>query len=380
MEKISNFSCFKVGFFKRRLNRFLVECEYKDGVITAHLPNPGRLWELLREGVVVYLKENNIKENHNYKRATEYTVMAVKKDSKPVFLHTYHTNTIAGILINEGCIPGLEDFIIEKLEYTIGNNRFDFMLKNGDKRMLLEVKSCTLFHNNLAMFPDAITARGKRHLLGLAKSQFYGGILFIIHSFMPQYFLPEYHIDLEFSKTLYSLKDEIFIGAVALKWEDDLTVHKKVKPLDIPWNIFEKEGKDCGSYMLIMALNRDKIITVGGLGDIFFKKGFYIYVGSAMKYLNARLERHKRLHKKLFWHIDYLREKTGLIHTIPVRSQKKLECLMADSLKAIACDYIPNFGVSDCRCDSHLFFMDNNPIHNHDFIKMLLDYKMPYIA
>ncbi|HOT43106.1 MAG TPA: DNA/RNA nuclease SfsA [Syntrophorhabdaceae bacterium] len=374
-DKISIFTGFDTGFFKRRLNRFLVQCECKGRVVTAHLPNPGRLWELLQEGATVYLKEN-----HNDNRATAYTLIAVRKDSRPVFLHTHHTNTIAGILINEGLIPGLEGFIVEKPEFTIDNSRFDFMLKNGDKRMLLEVKSCTLFHNNIAMFPDAVTTRGKRHILGLSNPHYPGGVLFIVHSSTPQYFLPEYHVDLDFSKALYSMKDEIFIGAVALTWEDDLTVHKKVKPLDIPWNIFEKEGKDCGSYMLIMTLNREKIIPIGGLGDISFKKGFYIYVGSAMKNLHARLERHKRIHKKPFWHIDYLREEVDLIHTIPIRSQKRLECLISDSLKDIACDYIPNFGASDCRCNSHLFFMDDNPIHNPDFNKILLDYRMPYIT
>lgn len=374
-EKISIFNDLETGFFKRRLNRFLVECEYKGRVVTAHLPNPGRLWELLRTGSVVYLKENN----SHHKRATRFTLIAIMKDSRPVFLHTHHTNIIADILINEGRIPGLEGFTVERPEYVIDDNRFDFMLRNGNKRMLLEVKSCTLFHNNIAMFPDAITQRGKRHLLGLANSPHPGGVLFIVHSPVTKYFLPEYHVDIEFSKTLYSLRDKIFIGAVAVTWEDDLTCYKKVKPLEIPWDLIEREARDCGSYMLIMTLDTDKSISVGGLGDILFKKGFYIYVGSAMKNLKTRLERHKRIHKRQFWHIDYLREVAGLTHAIPIRSQKRLECLIADSLKAITCDYIPGFGASDCRCNSHLFFMEDNPIYNENFVEMLLNYRMPHI-
>ena len=61
-----------------------------------------------------------------------------------------------------------------------------------------------------------------------------------------------------------------------------------------------------GSYLLIIKLQDDKKILVGKLGKIAFKKGYYVYVGSAMNGLEQRLQRHLRSQKKFHWHIDYL--------------------------------------------------------------------------
>jgi len=229
------------------------------------------------------------------------------------------------------------------------------------------------------MFPDAITVRGKRHILALAKSNIKGGILFVVHNDLPDYFLPEYHVDPEFAKTLYSHRNEILIKAIGIKWNDDLTFKNKIKTLSIPWNIYERESKDAGSYLLILKNNKSKRIMIGKLGEIFFKEGFYIYVGSAMKNLQARLERHKRKRKKLFWHIDYLREEADLIQLIPIRSLIRYECELAKRIKDIADGYIEGFGVSDCSCISHLFYVDKNPLEKSDFIETILFFRMAIV-
>jgi sugar fermentation stimulation protein A len=358
--------------FISRPNRFIVECLHKGRTITAYLPNPGRLWELLQENQLLYIT----KTAHVPEKRTEYTVIAVDKDGIPVFLHTHHTNTVVGWLIGKQGIPGLEDYSVEKPEFTVGRSRFDFLLRKGSEKMLLEVKSCTLFHKNMAMFPDAVTDRGRRHLIDIAGSSFYGGMLFAVHSPSAEYFLPEYHIDPEFSKTLYTLRNDIFIKALSVKWRHDLSVEDKAAELAIPWEIYEKEGADCGSYMLILNLDDDKDITIGKLDSIFFKKGFYIYVGSAMKDLTARIERHKRKRKNLFWHIDYLREHATVTHALPIRSSSRLECKIATSVSKIAHSQIKGFGSSDCDCNSHLFYMDKNPVESREFIDLLLYYRM----
>jgi len=370
------FNDIEIGIFRRRLNRFLVECLYNGNTIKAHLPNPGRLWELLQKEKEVYL----VKEQGNHKktRDTDFTVVAVLKGSDPVFLHTHKTNEIARTLIENGYIPELEGYRVEKPEFSIKGNRFDFLLKKGKELMLLEVKSCTLFHNNLAMFPDAITLRGKRHIFALAQSDIKGGILFIVQSDLPDYFLPEYHIDPEFANALYLHRNKLFIKAIGIKWNKDLSFHR-IKPLSIPWDIYEQEGKDAGSYLLILKHNKSKNIVIGKLGETFFKEGFYIYVGSAMKNLQARLERHKRKRKRLFWHIDYFREEADLIKTIPIRSSFKHECDLAKKIKDITDGYIKDFGVSDCKCVSHLFYVKKNPLEKADFIETVLSFKMPTI-
>ncbi len=375
-ERLHIFSDFETAIFARRLNRFIVECFHNGNKIKAYLPNPGRLWELLQEHRIVYItKRSRTSQSH-----MEYTVIAVHKDGVPVFLHTHHTNTVAGWLIKKQKIPGLEGYSIEKPEYAIGKSRFDFLLKKGKERMLLEVKSCTLFHEGMAMFPDAVTDRGRRHITDIANSSLYGGVLFVVHSPSVEYFLPEYHIDPEFSKTLYSLRNDIFVKAISVMWNQDLSVTDKARELKIPWETYEKEAADCGSYMLILNLNNNRTITVGRLGELSFKKGYYIYVGSAMQHLTKRIERHKRTRKNLFWHIDYLREQAQLLHALPIRSSLRLECHIASALKKISDESVNGFGAGDCDCGSHLFYMNEYPIKSHGFVDLLLHYRMTRIS
>jgi sugar fermentation stimulation protein A len=369
------FNDIETAVFISRPNRFIVECLYKGKKIRAYLPNPGRLWELLQEKSILYITGTA----HAPEKRTEYTVIAVEKNGAPVFLHTHHTNTVVKWLIEGQAIPGLEDYSIEKPEFTVGRSRFDFLLKKGDDKMLLEVKSCTLFHGSMAMFPDAVTDRGRRHIKDIAGSSYYGGILFVVHSPSVRYFLPEYHIDPEFSKTLYAFRNKILVKAISVAWNDDLSFEDKTTELAIPWNIYEKESGDCGSYMLILNLDEDKEIEIGRLGRVFFKKGFYIYIGSAMKDLMARIERHKRKRKNLFWHIDNLREHAALVHAVPIRSSSRLECEIAGSLRTISYSRIKDFGSSDCECDSHLFYMEGNPVESKKFIDLLLYYRMERI-
>ena len=92
-----------------------------------------------------------------------------------------------------------------------------------------------------------------------------------------------------------------------------------------------------------------------------FKKGDYIYVGSAKGCLVARLRRHLKKDKKSFWHIDYLLEnkkaKISQIWTI----DKKMECQTAEIFcQDPTTEIIKNgFGSSDCKCLTHLFFVRN---------------------
>jgi len=112
--------------------------------------------------------------------------------------------------------------------------------------------------------------------------------------------------------------------------------------------------KNSGSYILILKLERDKKIKIGFLGYINFKKGYYFYCGSGKKNLHQRIERHKRKNKKTFWHIDYLREKSKYISAITF--DKLSECQLAEKLKKITEGSINNFGSSDCKCKTHLFY------------------------
>jgi sugar fermentation stimulation protein A len=245
--------------------------------------------------------------------------------------------------------------------------------------MILEVKSCTLFGKKIAMFPDAVTDRGRRHLIELARLQrgnVKAGVLFMVHWPAVDFFLPEYHTDLAFSRTLCELKERLFIRAVSVEWTPSLSLGKRIRPLEIPWALAERNLEDRGSYLAILRLKRPTKIPVGKQGMRNFQKGYYVYVGSAKKNLTARIQRHGRLRKKKFWHIDYLREQAEFLKALPVRSRASLECAMADRMKQISHFAVPGFGASDCSCKSHLFGFRQHPLKDPEFIQSLLHFRI----
>jgi len=118
-----------------------------------------------------------------------------------------------------------------------------------------------------------------------------------------------------------------------------------------------------GSYQIFIKLNEESVIKIGSLGEILFKKGIYIYTGSAMKNLSQRIERHKRKDlKKIRWHIDYLLdcENTQIIDIEIYPSSVREECNRNQKLLTRKDTFIPapGFGSSDCRiCKTHLVGM-----------------------
>jgi len=118
-----------------------------------------------------------------------------------------------------------------------------------------------------------------------------------------------------------------------------------------------------GSYLLLVELKNTEIIPVGKLGKIDFKKGFYIYVGSALNGLDQRIQRHLRKQKKTHWHIDYLLNHAKIVNVFYKQSEVKEECFIAKTLEK-ELSIIPGFGCSDCTCKSHLFYGSYKTIKN----------------
>ena len=110
-----------------------------------------------------------------------------------------------------------------------------------------------------------------------------------------------------------------------------------------------------GSYVLLIQLSEEQTITIGSLKAIYFPRGYYAYVGSAMGGFKSRLNRHLKSNKKPHWHIDYLLEKASISEIILCETKDRAECAVAQALSH-QFDSIPDFGSSDCKCRSHLFF------------------------
>jgi sugar fermentation stimulation protein A len=360
--------------FISRPNRFLIRCKLDHRIISAFLPNPGRLQELLLPGRVIYL----IREESEH-RKTQYTAVAVERDGQPIMLQTHRTNEVARHLLQHGKVPGLETVKIVKPEVRVGRSRFDFLLEDQGKEIILEVKSCTLVGKRVAMFPDAVTERGTRHLKELAKLSEEGiktVILFVIHWPFAKIFMPDYHTDLDFSLTLLELHEKLQVIPISVSWDQKLSLSPEVNLLQIPWDHIEEEAKDRGSYLLILHLKRRINIRIGKLGSVSFKKGFYIYVGSAMANLSKRIERHRHIRKKHHWHIDDLREAAEFHTVLAIRSSARLECEIAKAFSEIAEWAISGFGSTDCPCKTHLFGMSKDPLLSEDFHKLLQYFRM----
>ena len=125
-------------------------------------------------------------------------------------------------------------------------------------------------------------------------------------------------------------------------------------------------GNMKGSYCLIINVEKDTKIKIGKkLGIINFKKGCYVYVGSAMNYLESRVKRHLSDNKKKHWHIDYLLlNKNSKIEKIYTKeSAEKLECEIAKKIIENE-ESIADFGCSDCKCHSHLIYFKNSKLAN----------------
>jgi sugar fermentation stimulation protein A len=252
-------------------------------------------------------------------------------------------------------------------------------LGEGNKSILLEVKSCTLVGESVAMFPDAITERGARHLRELAMIS-EGGVrtvvLFVVHWPFAKIFMPDFHTDLNFSQTLLRVRDRVEVIPVSVRWEEDLSLSPDVRLLEVPWNTIEEEAKDRGGYLLILNLKRNRKMDIGKLGNIYFREGFYIYVGSAMAHLSKRMDRHRHLRKQVHWHIDELRAVTEFHSVLAIRSSERIECEVARAMAGIAEWSVSGFGSTDCSCETHLFGMSGDPLQSGDFHRLLQYFRM----
>jgi Uri superfamily endonuclease len=114
-----------------------------------------------------------------------------------------------------------------------------------------------------------------------------------------------------------------------------------------------------GLYLLVLKLNKRQRIRAGRLPESDFRPGIYLYVGRARAGLQARLKRHLRKRKKLFWHIDYLLQKAE-IKEVWIKHDSFDECLTIGEIKKnLMNSKFPQkkFGSSDCHCFSHLLYL-----------------------
>lgn len=200
----------------RRYKRFLADVRMADGSeICVHCPNPGSMLGLAEPGSLVYLRDST-----NGKRKLRYTWVLSVVPGALVNVDTLLANKIVFDALNCGELEGFSSYKKVQKERSFGKSRFDFFLSGGtDKDCFLEVKSTTLVEEETAMFPDAKTERGRKHLdeLILAhQSGFRAVQLFLIGRSDSRQFRPADHIDALYGERLrYAAKHGV--DAMAFK-------------------------------------------------------------------------------------------------------------------------------------------------------------------
>ncbi|NVM01579.1 MAG: DNA/RNA nuclease SfsA [Candidatus Helarchaeota archaeon] len=198
--------------FVERPNRFLGIVELKSEKIQCFIPNPGRMKELLTENKKVWL--NSISKNN---RKTSYDLIAVEHEDKIVSIDSRVPNKFVFNLLQKKYLFNFE-FDEIKPEFSYKNSRLDFFLRKNNEKYLVEVKSCTLVKDKTALFPDAPTERGARHvseLIGALKDGYKSFIIFIIQRDDAEFFSPNEETDKNFSEKLkLAQKEGVIIKAL----------------------------------------------------------------------------------------------------------------------------------------------------------------------
>ena len=189
------------GIFRQRPNRFIAHVETTEGLQICHVKNTGRCKELLIDGARVYLEECE-----NPKRKTRFDLVAVEKGSLLINIDSQAPNKVA-----EEFLPTLfPDLTLIRPETVFGDSRFDFYCEINKEPWFVEIKGVTLEQNHIALFPDAPTSRGTKHLRELIRCQNCGYkacVLFIIQMDGVKFFTPNVATDPKFSQALQDAVD-----------------------------------------------------------------------------------------------------------------------------------------------------------------------------
>jgi sugar fermentation stimulation protein A len=189
------------GTLIKRYKRFLADVKLDNGEqVIAHCTNSGSMKSCIERGAEVYLSPVN-----DPKRKTRFTWEMIKINGDWVGINTGNPNKLAFDAIVKGTIPGLGNYTTVRREVKFGDSRFDVFAENDTETCFVEVKNVTLKEGNFALFPDAVTTRGQKHLKTLMEVKKQGMravMLYIVQRSDVEIFAPAEEIDPNYASTL----------------------------------------------------------------------------------------------------------------------------------------------------------------------------------
>ena len=207
------------GILIKRYKRFLADIELADKkVLTVHCPNTGSMLGCSEPGSPVMVSRSD-----NPGRKYPHTLEMVQAGSAWVGVNTSLTNKIVREALENRVVKefGSLDLITQEVK-TSAHTRLDFLLEREGSSIYMEVKSCSLAENRAAMFPDAVTVRGTKHLHELAALKKQGhraAVFFCVQRQDADWFMPARHIDPVYAETLVRVASE---GVMVLAYQADV--------------------------------------------------------------------------------------------------------------------------------------------------------------
>jgi sugar fermentation stimulation protein A len=221
----------------KRYKRFLADVQFANGEeITAHIANPGAMTGLAAPGARVWLSKS---DNPKRKLAYSWELVEVDLGSGPelVGVNTSQPNALVGAALAAGTIPPLAGYQTIRREVKYGkNSRVDFLLEDPARpRCYVEVKNVHLMRQpRLAEFPDAVTARGAKHLDELGREVAAGAravMLFLIQIGSANRFTLARDIDAKYG---IAYDRALAAGVEVLAWRCTLTREAIVVSAPVP--------------------------------------------------------------------------------------------------------------------------------------------------
>ncbi len=220
------------GKLLKRYKRFLADVQLKDGqIVTAHCPNSGSMKGCNDPGSRVLLSRSN-----NPRRKLPYTWELVQVGPIWVGINTQYPNRLVVEGIRTGVVKELQGYPVIRQEVKYGqNSRVDLLLENGAEKCYVELKNVTLVENRRALFPDAVTVRGQKHLQELMDMVTEGHravIFFVVQREDADLFAPADQIDPRYGKLL---RQAVKHGVEALAYQARVSPQEIVlfRPLPI---------------------------------------------------------------------------------------------------------------------------------------------------
>ena len=194
----------RIGRFISRPNRFIANIEVDGKKEICHVKNTGRCRELLVPGATVFVQEVNSES-----RKTKYDLISVYKGTTLINIDSQAPNKIFYEWLCGGSIFSKKAIIKPETKY--GSSRLDFYVEDGDRKAYIEVKGVTLEEHGVALFPDAPTERGLKHINELCsclKEGYEAYIVFVIQMKGVSSFSPNVRMHEAFGKALSSAAEK----------------------------------------------------------------------------------------------------------------------------------------------------------------------------